>query len=285
VINQEIPKVQYAVIGGSGTWACDFPEDIGMEGVKVLQRDMEFETPFGVTVPFKLCSLQGKDGEERKFLTVPFHGFQGLAPHNNPSEQIFWVFQQAGVKFILAEGSGGSINPLLEPGDIVIPHDFIDMTKRRSHIHEFTDKVIRMAKPLCTDLRATLYKHADQEYRRVFQRGVYVTTEAPRFESESEIQMLRDARGDLAAHTLCPEVYLARAIGAHYAGLYIVSNYGEGVNTAWKGESIFDWYHSCALPIGRIMLRTLADIEPEAACECMSFRTDVPKKINQRIRA
>ncbi len=37
---------------------------------------------------------------------------------------------------------------------------------------------------------------------------------------------------------MVPEVYLARAIGACYAGLYIVSNYGEGLITNWEGNSI-----------------------------------------------
>ena len=30
---KEIPKVRYAVIGGSGTWAGEYPENTGVEGV------------------------------------------------------------------------------------------------------------------------------------------------------------------------------------------------------------------------------------------------------------
>jgi 5'-methylthioadenosine phosphorylase len=288
MLTNSIPKVEFAIIGGSGTWDCEFPEDIGIPGVSVLESEMEFETPYGRTVAFKHCKLDGSltsDGHERTFLTVPFHGFHGLAPHNNPSEQIFWVFKEAGVKFILAEGSGGSINPLAEPGDIIIPHDFIDMTKRRSHIAEFTNKIIRVKDPLCPDLRSSLYHNASGEYRRVFRRGVYATTEAPRFETASEIQMLRDARADITGHTMVPEVYLARAIGACYAGLYIVSNFAEGMVSEWEGDTIFDWYSECALPIGRIMLKTLANIVTDRKCACMSYRTEVPTKINKRIHA
>ena len=98
MIMKEIPKVRYAVIGGSGTWAGEYPENTGIEGIRILQRDMEFETPFGTTVPMKLFELDGSltaDGQPRQVLTVPFHGFHGLAPWNTPSEQVFWVFQQA----------------------------------------------------------------------------------------------------------------------------------------------------------------------------------------------
>ena len=51
MIRKEIPQAEYAHIGGSGTWGDDFPENVGIEGVKILDADMEFETPFGTTVP------------------------------------------------------------------------------------------------------------------------------------------------------------------------------------------------------------------------------------------
>ena len=38
MIMKEIPKVRYAVIGGSGTWAGEYPENTGIEGIRILQR-------------------------------------------------------------------------------------------------------------------------------------------------------------------------------------------------------------------------------------------------------
>lgn len=87
MIMKEIPKVRYAVIGGSGTWAGEYPENTGIEGIRILQRDMEFETPFGTTVPMKLFELDGSltaDGQPRQVLTVPFHGFHGPGPLEHP---------------------------------------------------------------------------------------------------------------------------------------------------------------------------------------------------------
>jgi 5'-methylthioadenosine phosphorylase len=286
MLYQDIPQVDYAIIGGSGTWACEFPDDLGMAEIKILSSDMEFETPYGRTVPFKWIRIDGSitaDGKAREFLTVPFHGFHGLAPHNNPSEQVFWVFQQAGVKYILAEGSGGAVNHLLEPGDVIIPSDFIDFTKRRSHIAEFTPKILRMRDPICNDLSLILYNQAKLDFKRVFRRGIYGVPEAPRFESVAEINMFRDAHVDICAHTLVPEVYLARAIGACYAGLYIISNYAEGIITNWDGDQIFDIYKDCALTIGRIMVKSIANIGKEKKCACQSYCIEVPQRINQRI--
>ena len=288
MIFQEIPKVEYAVIGGSGTWAGEFPENTGIEGITILQRGMEFETPFGTTVPMKLFELDGSltaDGKPRQVLTVPFHGFHGLAPWNTPSEQIFWVFQQAGVKYIISEGSVGSVNPLLDPGDVVIPHDFIDMTKRPSNLHRLTNNIVRMKEPLCPDLRSLLIRFARQEYTRVLGRGLYGNTEPPRFETASEIKMLRSLGADLTGHTIAQEAYYARAIGACYAGAYIISNFAEGVeDTSWQGDSIFDCYRECAEKFGTITLRAIAAVNPgEKHCHCEEHVIVVPNAVKERI--
>jgi len=288
MLTLEIPAVNYAIIGGTGTWAKDFPEDLQMQGVRVIHSQMEFDTPFGRTVPMKLLELDPSltaDHKPRRLLTVPFHGYHGLSPHNMPSEQIFWVFQQAGVKAIVAEGSVGSLNPLLDPGDIVIPHDFCDFTKRPSSLHHFTKKIIRMASPMCNYLRSLLTTNTKAEYSRVFPRGVYGVWEAPRYETASEIRMLRGLGCDIAGHTLVPEIVLARAIGACYASLYIVSNFGEGVaESNWEGDSQFDHYRNCFEKIGSITLKTIAQYDPaKSQCSCSTFIIDVPEKIQQRI--
>ena len=89
------------------------------------------------------------------------------------------------MEYIVSEGSAGGINPLLDPGDVVVPHDFIDMTKRPSNIHHFTNNIPRMNDPLCPDLRNLLVQAAREVYanqnNRVFSRGVYGNTGAASF--------------------------------------------------------------------------------------------------------
>ena len=160
MICKEIPKTMYCHIGGSGTWGCEFPEDLNMEGITLLKRDMEFETPFGVTACMKLYEMDASitaDHKPRQVLYVPFHGWKGLSPYNDtPSERIFWALREAGVKYILADGSGGGINPLLEPGDIICPQDFIDYTKRVSYLGKFTPYSMRMREIICPEDRKSV---------------------------------------------------------------------------------------------------------------------------------
>ena len=63
-----IPAVEFAIICGSANWGLRFPEDLNEPGVKVLQRDMEFETPWGKTSEWKLLEFAPSmcaDGQAR----------------------------------------------------------------------------------------------------------------------------------------------------------------------------------------------------------------------------
>lgn len=289
MIRTDIPRADYAHMGGSGTWGGDFPENAGIEGVKVLERDMEFETPFGTTVPMMLFEIPAEmtaDHVAHTVLDIPFHGWKGLSPyHDTPSERVFWVLQRAGVKYIVADGSGGGINPLLDPGDVIVPDDLIDQTKRVSYLSKFTNKIVRMRDIVCPDLANLLYQEALKEYPRVFGRGTYAVDEAPRFETKAEVRRLYDQHCDICGHTMMPEAALARAIGACYAAIYLVSNTAEGINPDWK-RPIFDLYHECADKFGRIVINTLAAINPsEKECHCKDYLLPVPGDVNTRMNA
>lgn len=94
MICKEIPKTMYCHIGGSGTWGCEFPEDLNMEGITLLKRDMEFETPFGVTACMKLYEMDASitaDHKPRQVLYVPFHGWKGALPLQRHSQRAHFL--------------------------------------------------------------------------------------------------------------------------------------------------------------------------------------------------
>ena len=98
--------------------------------------------------------------------------------------------------------------------------------------------------------------------------GTYAVAEGPRFESAAEIRMFSDAHCDICGQTMMPEAALARAIGAHYASIYLISNYAEGINPEWE-KTIHAIYEETAPTIGRIMIRSMAAIDPEKiTCHC-----------------
>ncbi|HBT46450.1 MAG TPA: phosphorylase [Peptococcaceae bacterium] len=268
----EIPQVPIALIGGSGTFSLRLPEDLELPGVEVLEDDLVYATPWGPSPSLKLFSLP--TNPPRQIVTVKMHGRLPGVSWGEASRRLFWVFRQAGVKKIVAEGGVGSINPLLDPLDIVVPTDYIDFSQRRD-LALTEDYLCIMRQPICPSLHHTLVRvAASQPLNRVFGRGTYLVTEGRHFESEAEIRAFRQWGADIVGQTLCPEVYLAREIGACYAGIYLVVNYAEGTVKPWEHKVLKDIFFKGAEPFARLIMQALMEIPLDSSCGCPELRKD-----------
>ncbi|KAB2953312.1 MTAP family purine nucleoside phosphorylase [Heliorestis acidaminivorans] len=265
---KEIPQAPYAIIGGSSTNSLKFPEDINYPGVKVLASYESFTTPFGDSPSFVLFELEG-----RLTLTCVMHGWRPGVTRADASRQIFWVFQQAGVRFILSEGGVGAISHLLRPRDLVIPNDYLDFSLRKD-VNIASGYLCIMREPFCPTLRQVLIKASEDlpGKGRVFDRSNYVVTDGRHFESPAEVQHFRMAGGDVIGQSVAPEVYLAREIGACYGRLELVVNYAEGIVTDWTHEELKDIFFEESPLAGRRLLMALKAIPEESTCNCKDLR-------------
>lgn len=268
-MSNTIPKAQFAIIGGSSTFSIEFPESLNDPDVEVIEDGLLFETPFGISPDFKYFKIGGKS-----VLTCKMHGWRDGTSRADASKQIFWVFREASVKRILAEGGVGAVNHLLNPRDIIIPTDYIDNSMRKD-VSLGSSYLLIMRKAICADLREKLYKAAGQHApARIFERGIYAVTDGRHFESPSEVSVLKQWGADVVGQSLCPEVYLAREIGACYAGVYLVVNYAEGVVEDWKHEELTDIFYGESKMLGRILLDAIRMTADTSTCECASLRKD-----------
>lgn len=277
-----VPRVKVAVIGGSAIMGSGFPQ--GFEGVEVIADNIEFETPFGPTAPFTHASVDGVE-----FLFVPFHGItpkiRNTAP-NSAAERVFYVLMRAGVRKIIGCALCGSTNRLLDPADAVIPDGFVDYTTKRAQslTRSLADKGVeaepimyRLHQPFCPTLSRLLAEAAKEAgFPRVFRHGVVGVSEGPRLESPSEIRLrYTDAGIDVVTMNLVPEVFFAREIGACYAALELVSNYGEGlVSTEWHGPEAFQEFRErWCQPAAQAILGALRRLDPDdESCSCARHR-------------
>jgi len=265
-----IPRVQFGVCGGSGSLSFDFPAALNDPRVTVLADGLVYETPFGTSPSFTHFRVEGAQGP-REALAVKMHGWRRGVKRGDASLQVFWVFSEAGVKKVVADGGVGSLNHLLDPRDIVIPNDFIDLTTKQD-IYVRGDHLLIMRRPICPALADHLYAGASAEFVRVFKRGSYLVTDGPRFESVAEVDYMKRLGGDVIGQSLAPEVFLARDIGACYAGIYIVVNYGEGVVREWEHDELKAVFFEESETISRIVLDTVAEADLSDACGCMEYR-------------
>ena len=265
---QQIPAASYAVIGGSGTLSSDFPRASTADDVEILADGLYFRTPYGESPAFRLFSVAG-----RRVLTCRMHGWRSGVTRADASRQVFWVLREAGVTRILSEGGVGTVNPLLDPRDFLIPDDYLDLSVRKDVMLDGRYLLV-MRDALCAELRQTLIEETKKRYTgRVFDRGIYAVTDGRHFESPAEIAMMQ-GHADIVGQSLAPEVYLAREIGACYAGLYFVVNYGEGIRP-WSHDTLEQIFYDDAPMIGDILLATIRSVSAEeTSCPCRSLRKE-----------
>lgn len=262
-----IPGASHAIIGGSSIFSIDFPLDLSHPEVEMWETGLTVDTPYGKSPVLDVWSLRG-----RKVLSCRMHGWRpGVVSRATASKQLFWVFKEAGVRQVLAEGGVGCVHQSLSLRDFVIVDDYIDHSQR-SDVTLDLPYLLVMRDPFCPSLRACLAEAAEGNLlgngRRVYKHGVYLNTDGRHFESRAEVRAYRQWGADVIGQSVTPEVYLAREIGACYAGIYMIVNAAEGVGDDWNHEDLASIFHEEAKTVGKILLDALLLLLDSTVSEC-----------------
>ncbi len=274
----QIAAAEYAILGGSGTGTLGSPE--GDPRARVVQREKVFTTPFGDTPPLTNFQITDDAGVERSVLFVRPHEGRPEAGREARILALFWLLQRAGVRRIVAESGTASITQHFHPRDLIIPHDFIDLT-RQCGGQLVPGSMISMRDPFCPDIREALWQRsrrfAADKATRVFNRAVHATVEGPRFETAAEVAALARLGGDIIGQAVTPAVYLAREIGACFATVEMVLNYAEGVRPEWDFDLLRAIVQEGAEELGGVALDALVALPPQPECSCASLRDPVER--------
>ncbi|MEM2136577.1 MAG: S-methyl-5'-thioadenosine phosphorylase [Candidatus Methanomethylicia archaeon] len=215
-------NLRIGIIGGSGM-------EKAIEGEKYI-----IETPYG-DVFTKIGFISNE-----KVIFIPRHGEK----HEKPPHKVnyrgnIWALKSMGVERIIATNAVGGIRDGLKPGDLLLPHDFIDFTKSRFTTF-YDDETIHidMSKPYCQELREIIFEKGKSKQIKIWKDGVYACMEGPRFETPSEIRMLRILGADVVGMTGIPEVNLAREMKMCYATICIITNYAAGMQERISHEEV-----------------------------------------------
>lgn len=268
-----IPQCNFALIGGSSTLSVQIPEDLGLDYVETRQSGLVFATPYGQSPEFTHFTIKGEEGK-RDILSCKMHGWRQGVSRADASRQVFWVFRNAGVKCILAEGGVGAVNHLLRPRDIVIANDYMDFSMRKD-VGLDDRHLLVMREAICPQMRCIAAEVCEEKWPgRVFNRSVYANTDGRHFESPAEVNMFKMAGADVVGQSICPEVYLAREIGACYAGIYLVVNYAEGVVSPWQHEELAEIFYNEGYELGKILFECIRKFPVIRDCHCADLRKD-----------
>jgi len=210
-----------AVIGGSGLYDIDGVADV---------EEIAVDTPYGPpSDAIRRASIEGCD---TKLLFLPRHGRgHRVPPHDINYRANICALKTLGATHVLSVSATGSMKEAIEPGDLVVVDQFIDLTKRRRSTY-FDDGVaahVAFAQPVCPHLASALHGAADRALGEdgpgLHRGGTYVCIEGPQFSTRAESLVYRSWGVDLVGMTNMPEAKLAREAELPYATLGLATDY------------------------------------------------------------
>jgi 5'-methylthioadenosine phosphorylase len=135
--------------------------------------------------------------------------------------------------------SVGALSPLLEPGDWLVPDDYIDGT-RGLHYTYFSEKAggyLQQLPAFDPDSRDALIQALAAETARPFRRGVYVCVSSTRLETPAEALFWSRAGAHVVGRWLSPYLTLARERDLRVAALTRIVRAGGETGSPWPFEN------------------------------------------------
>jgi 5'-methylthioadenosine phosphorylase len=204
-----------AVIGGSGLYE--------IEGLKDV-REETVVTPYGQPSD---AIVSGQLGDTR-LLFLPRHGRgHRVAPHAINFRANVCALKMLGATHLVTVSAVGSMKEAIAPGNLVVPDQFIDLTKRRvsTFFDEGVVSHVAFADPVCADLATALGDAAGRIGGTVHRGGTYVCIEGPAFSTRAESLLYRSWGVSVIGMTAMPEARLAREAELPYAVLALSTDY------------------------------------------------------------
>ncbi len=206
----------FGIIGGSG-----FEKFDDFETVELLNR----ETPFGLASSgFKKVRVNGVE-----FLFISRHGdhHEMLPSEINYRANIF-ALKSHGARAIASFSAVGSLEKACKPGDLVVPHQYIDRTKgvrAQSFLGDGLIGHISLAKPICEVMAERLKPLTAKQNFETHYAKTYVCIEGPYFSTKAESLSYRQMGAEIIGMSHFPEYALAREAGLPYLPCCFVTDY------------------------------------------------------------
>ena len=248
------------IIGGSGLYQVE-----GLEQV----REVRIRTPFGAPSDAVVVGVLGGMG-------VAFLSRHGRGHRINPSSINYraniYALKSLGVTQVISISAVGSMKESIQPGHVVLPDQFINLTKRR--ISTFFDEGIvahvGFSEPVCSSL-ADVLEEAGRFAGATLQRGgTYVCMEGPQFSTKAESRLYRQWGVDVIGMTNMPEAKLAREAELCYATMALATDYDcwHETEEAVTVGAILATLHRNVVLAKEILKTAVPKLDSDRACAC-----------------
>ena len=139
------------------------------------------------------------------------------------------VMKACGIETLFVSNAAGGMNPTFRVGDLMIIEDHINLFPehplRGRNYNELGPRFPEMSAPYDHKLIA-LAEQIAKEKGVHLQKGVYVGTSGPTFETPAEYRYFRIIGADAVGMSTVPEVIVARHSGIRVFGVSVITDLG-----------------------------------------------------------
>ena len=154
-----------------------------------------------------------------------FHRYEGYSPQSVTFP--VRVMRGLGATTLIVSNACGGMNPLWEPGELMLLADHINLTGDSPLVGPNDDSLgprfPDMSEPYDGELRA-LARQAALDLQMTLREGVYVAVPGPNLETRAEYRMLRTLGCDVVGMSTVPEVVVANHAGMRVLGVSIITD-------------------------------------------------------------
>lgn len=245
----------------------------GLGGVvELLDPGLQVGIRYGVIPHAPAAAVEGHagelvagtiDGMPAILLSGRAHPYEGHS--HADSTLLLRAVLALGARLVVLTNAAGGLNPVFEPGDVMLISDHINLSGdnplRGPNLDRFGPRFPPMTDAYDPQLRAAAL---DAARRTGFQlrEGVYVMLAGPSYETRAEMRMLRALGADAVGMSTAHETLVARHADARVLGFSLITN--KATDDVEAGAT-----HAEVIEVGRAggarLVQLLGDLLPRLA--------------------
>jgi 5'-methylthioadenosine phosphorylase len=253
-------QAEIGIIGGSGLYS--------MNGL-TKTREVQVKTPFGE--PSDAIVLGMLEGKRVAFLARHGRGHRILPSEINFRANVY-AMKLLGVERIISVSAVGSLMEELQPGEFLVPDQFVDRTKNRvsTFFGEGLVAHVGFDKPTCGQMSGVLADASVHCGVMVHRRGTYVCIEGPQFSTLAEANMHRQLKFEVIGMTNVTEAKLAREAEICYATIAMITDFDcwHPEHESVTASQIIATLVQNAENAQRVLRETVRAMPGERNCKC-----------------
>lgn len=218
------PEIGIILGSGLGDFASDF------NSIALSYSDIpgfEVSTVQGHSGKLVFAEINGK---KTVIMQGRYHFYEGHA-----MEKVVYpikVMKKLGVKTLIVTNAAGAVNKSFKPADLMIITDHINFMGRNPLFGPNDDTLGTRFPDMSEIYKKSLIDIAQKSAEELnidIQKGVYVATSGPSYETGAEINMFKILGADAVGMSTVPETIVANYCGINVLGISCISNYAAGV--------------------------------------------------------